>query len=415
MHRFRTSNFRNIETRFYEKTGVNTARHTKKHRRVHTLCTLLVIMLCSLSLSAFGYAKFSALAGDDLSLYSVYRGEGVVEIHVENRSSTDLKFQPQLKLMRWVGAQELPADGKVVFENTDFPAGSSGVMRIDLSDAYDVAALEEPLQDDYYYFVLTNNNFLFGQDWMCSVFFAEPMVSPTEPIQPIAPQQADMQLTAQVEPSLQHYFEQETITDPMARNQMADAYFADCAQLIAEADEHVVSSVSPLLLIDDPDDVIFDENVPADLQRGLLGLDQSLLDGFNIPVGGSFDEHALTIQGCIPDREGDNDGGWAIPLVYIFTYQKSDIQSQDDLVFIRGRFLTFAQMEEHKVYEDEEFVSYEMTHLFYSDLEEYIAAMLTQNPSVFYDESIALRLHNMVEYYTDNDNLRDVLYIYEVQ
>ena len=106
MHRFRTSNFRNIESRFCEKTGVNTTHHTKKRHRVHTLCTLLVILLCSLSLSAFGFARFSSLAGDDLSLYSVYRGAGVVEIHVENRSSVDLKFQPQLKLMRWVGAEE---------------------------------------------------------------------------------------------------------------------------------------------------------------------------------------------------------------------------------------------------------------------------------------------------------------------
>ncbi|MBP3371961.1 MAG: hypothetical protein J6L88_05475 [Clostridia bacterium] len=415
MQRFRSSNFSNIQTMFHEKSGVDTKPHTKRHKAQKTLALLLVVLLSGFSLSAFGYAKFSTLAGDELSLYSVYRGEGVVEIHVENRSSTDLKFQPQLKLMRWVGAQELPADGTVDFENTNFPAGSSGIMRIDLSDAYDIAMLEEPLQDDYYYFVLTNNNFLFGQDWMCSVFFAQPMISPTEPIQPISPQQAGTALTAQIEPGLQHYFEQETITDPMARNQMVDAYFADCAQLIQNADGHVVSAVSPLLLIDDSDDLIYDENVPLHMQRGLMGLHQNLLDGFNIPVGGSYDEHALVVWGCIPQNKGDMDGGRAIPLSFIFTYQKSDIESAEDLVFIRGRFLTFAQLEEHKVYEDSEFVSYEVTHLFYSDRDAYIAAMLAQNPDVYFDESIKRRLYNMMDIYTDNERLSEMLYIYEMQ
>ena len=109
------------------------------------------------------------------------------------------------------------------------------------------------------------------------------------------------------------------------------------------------------------------------------------------------------------------DGGRAIPLSFIFTYQKSDIESAEDLVFIRGRFLTFAQLEEHKVYEDADFVSYEVTHLFYSDRDAYIAAMLAQNPDVYFDESIERRLHNMMDIYTDNERLSEMLYIYEMQ
>ena len=49
---------------------------------------------------------------------------------------------------------------------------SQGVVSIDISEGYDVKAVEENLPEgDWYYFVLTNNNFAFGQDWMCSFDF----------------------------------------------------------------------------------------------------------------------------------------------------------------------------------------------------------------------------------------------------
>jgi len=187
MQRFRSSNFSNIQTIFHEKSGVDTKPHTRRHKVQKTLALLLVVLLSGFSLSAFGYAKFSALAGDELSLGSEYLGNGIVEITVENRSDVDLQFQEQVRLMRWNDTQEIPAHGDVVFENTDFSAGESGVMRLDLSDAYDIAALEVPLTDDHYYFMLTNNNFLFYHDWMCAVDFAPVIVTPSVQVQPLAP------------------------------------------------------------------------------------------------------------------------------------------------------------------------------------------------------------------------------------
>ena len=64
-------------------------------------------------------------------------------------------------------------------------------MTIDLSAAYDFSVLEQPLVDDHYYFVLTNNNFLFGQDWMCSIEFTEPIITPIQEPTPINPVEAD--------------------------------------------------------------------------------------------------------------------------------------------------------------------------------------------------------------------------------
>ena len=47
-------------------------------------------------------------------------------------------------------------------------------MTLDLSRAYDLEALDEPLAQGGYYLVLTNSNFLFGQDWICFIHAAAP-------------------------------------------------------------------------------------------------------------------------------------------------------------------------------------------------------------------------------------------------
>ncbi len=117
---------------------------------------------------------------------AAYEGHGIVFIVVENRSDKALAFQPKLKLMRWSTGEEIaPTSDDVVFTGTKIAANSSRTMTIDLSRAYDIRALEEPLTDDNYYFVLTNNNFLFGQDWMCTVNFSKPVVTANVLIPPV--------------------------------------------------------------------------------------------------------------------------------------------------------------------------------------------------------------------------------------
>ena len=45
-------------------------------------------------------------------------------------------------------------------------------IEIDFSKGFDIEELEKGLpKGDWYYLVFTNNNFVFGQDWMCSVGF----------------------------------------------------------------------------------------------------------------------------------------------------------------------------------------------------------------------------------------------------
>lgn len=92
-----------------------------------------------------------------------------------NASDKELVLQKELKLMRWSTAQEVEGKpDKVLFEGTKIAPHTEGILNLDLSSAYDVELLEQGLgEGDWYYLVLTNNHFAFGQDWMCDVDFTD--------------------------------------------------------------------------------------------------------------------------------------------------------------------------------------------------------------------------------------------------
>ena len=272
-----------------------------------------------------------------------------MSVTVENGSDKPLTFQPQLKLMRWSTAQEvepLPG-GEVVFEDLRFAPRSEGVMTLDLSGAYDVAALEKPLQDNHYYLLLTNQNFLFGQDWICSLFFSDTGEEPPAPVEPLLPDQA---LTAQAEALLRPFLEN-TALDPELRRQNAQDYWADCREVMEAAEGRVVSSVSPLLFLDKEDPtVIFDDAVPTGEQFTRLTFTSwTIWDSFGVPVGGLESERALTISGLVPHAQGQADGGAAVPLCWYMFYDRADTEDPAALALIRGRLLPFDELEGARV------------------------------------------------------------------
>ena len=142
-------------------------------RRVLTFAAVLILML-ALGGTAYAVRLFNSLDGDDLSFRSHYEGRGIVTIEIENRADVELRLQEQLELRRWSTGELVPRrSDKIRFSGTRIPPHGRGTMTIDLSDAYVMAALERPLPPgDWYYFVLTNNWFQFGQDWHCSVSFS---------------------------------------------------------------------------------------------------------------------------------------------------------------------------------------------------------------------------------------------------
>lgn len=314
-------------------------------------------------------------------------------------------FQSTLKLMRWSTSEEVePLPGKVSFSNTEIPAHASGTMVIDLSGSYDISLLETPiLDDDWYYFVLTNNNFVFGQDWMCPVEFAEPIPTVKVDPTPITPADADPELVAKITEELRPYFESYTL-DVDERNRLADEYLELCQKLLGQLDVTVVPSVSPmeLTLIDSDESVLFDPTVPADMQLQLTGLHRRSTDGYDKMIGSYAEENAIVLSAYIPQRKGETDGGVDIPLIYIFTYEKSEIKTPQDYAFIRGQLMTFEQMEQYKVYEDEQYICYDASDLFYTDLRQYVESMVSQRSDVYFDEQVWERVQNIYNYYREN-------------
>ena len=410
MDSFNKTNLQNIKTVFEKKTGVTL--ETRCHRQPIRAATLVAaVLVCSLTMTAFAVSLFSSLSGDALRLSATYEGNGIVSIQVENQSDKELCFQQQLRIMRWSTGEEIaPLSDEISFNRTAFEAHTSGIMTVDLSEAYNMDFLEQPLTDDYYYFVLTNNSFVFGQDWMCSVTFAEPIKTVVEEPVPITPIEADKELVAQIMEELQPYFEK-YYTDIAERRNHTDNYLEKCQELLAALDRNIVpSEASPLVIDGLNPDVVFDETAPLETQHWLTGLHHHTLDGYGIPVGSTEGESALVLSAYIPQRKGEVDGGAEVPLIYFFAYNVNDIQSSEDYTFIHGQIMTFEQMEQYKVYEDDQYVCYEVTDLFYTDLRQHVESIISQRSDVYFDEQVWERVKNIYTYYRDKDVLSSRFY-----
>lgn len=403
MDPFNRTHLKNIRDIFEEKTQVN-LKPAHFHRPIKLGLVLAAILVCGLTMTAFAMGMFSSLSGDDLNLTAEYQGNGVVSVQVENLSDRDLCFEPQLKLMLWSTGEEIPpVSDHIIFTGTEIEAHGSGVMTIDLSRAYDIAALEKPLADDHYYFVLTNNNFTFGQDWMCTVFFSEPVEQPATDHKPAT--QTVVETDGEVLEELKPYLEQCISSTPGDRKTRY-AYLEKAQEVLADLDVQVVSPVSPLeLIVDMEPGTIFDNTVPSDKQIGLTGLQYRTLDLARIPVGATQQDSLLTLSVLVPQRKGDIDGGADLPLVYVAVYDRKDTLQPENHVFIRGHLMTFEEMETYKVYADENYVCYEVTDLFFSDLQQYVEAFRSQREDIYYDEQVWERIENFYTYYRDRDTL----------
>ncbi len=174
MEKYSRKNLKAIQDIVQKKTGIAVAEVRKPAGyKIRQMALLAGCLLCFVTLCAFAYAKFSSLNGDDAMFASVYQGNGRFEIVVINNSDRELKLQDEVKVMQWSTGKEVEGDNeKIAMEILTIAPHSQGVVSIDISEGYNIGEMEENLPDgDWYYFVLTNNNFAFGQDWMCSFDF----------------------------------------------------------------------------------------------------------------------------------------------------------------------------------------------------------------------------------------------------
>lgn len=409
MNTYRKENLRNIQSIFEVRTGTTLPRSAAAHPAVRRTLLAAVLLLC-LSATAYAYREFTSLAGDELSLTAAYAGSGVVNITVENRSEKTLRFQPQLKLLRCSTGEEAKRTGDVLMSGTEYGPHSQGVLTIDLSEAYDVALLEEPI-GDWYYFVLTNRDFLFGQDWTCSVNFSRPSLpasrsdAESERVDDRTPP-ADEASGGIREPeeSLGWYFAGDG--GPELRGERNAEYGRQVRELLAGMDGRTVVSVSPALVPEDPEeDAVFDPAFTAEPQRVLTGLHVQPVDwDFRLLAGEG--ENAQVLSVMLPLRDHP-DAFRELPILYYFLYEKS-AAAEEALVFLYGRILSFRELEDCLVWENDEYVCYEIHELIYTDLEAHTKRWLQANPDVLYDESLRLRVQNVYDYFTENIRFRPV-------
>lgn len=193
MERYNKENLRNIQRLVQSGTGADIGASSKSgknserssggiyvrgniyiRRRMKTVL-IAACLICIAVLSAFAYAEFTMLDAEKLGLAAAYQGDGKFEIVITNFSDKRLELQDKVKVMQWSTGEEVQGySDKIEMSGLTVKPDSQGIVSIDISNGYDIEAMEKVLPDgDWYYFVLTNNNFVFGQDWMCSFDFTQ--------------------------------------------------------------------------------------------------------------------------------------------------------------------------------------------------------------------------------------------------
>lgn len=358
-------------------------------RRFTLIAAILITALC---LCAFSYSYFSTLAGDNLILTATYAGEGIVLAHVENQSERELKLEPTVKLLYYSDKDPVETTGQEpVVTGLTIPANTTQTVRIDLRNAYDLKALERTY-NDFILLQLTNKGFKPGQKWTCIVSFRNEG-------RDYVPQYVTSGDTVRAEgvlPSLKAYFENFT-PDVFARWADVANYLELVEQELSQVEGNIVEPMDPYYY--------------WDLEEYHTLVQSSCFDGYNKLLGRTDMEKIKHISLFVPRLlDGEKlDGSQEIPLFYFWIYARDSIHSPDDYAFIRGNLLTFREMEDYKIFEDDTYVIYEMHHLVYSDLRNYVEEMLIQNDSIYFDEEIWERIQRFYDTYNDREILEGII------
>lgn len=364
----------------------NQKLHPVSMRRIIVLAAILALLL---SLCAFTYTYFSTIAGDNLILTAKYAGEGIVLAEVQNQSDRDLSLEPTVKLLYYSTNQPVEKLGEEPsITGLAIPAHATQTVRIDLRQSYDLAELES-LTNDFICLQLTNKGFLPGQKWTTLLSFSPS----TGDYVPQYVKTGDEKRAEFVLPSLKAYFENFT-PDVFARWADVPNYLELVEQELSQVEGNIVAPVDPFYY--------------WDLEEYHTLVQSSCFDGYNKLLGRTDMEKINHISIFVP-RLLDGiklDGVQEIPLFYFWIFRRNDIQSPDDYAFVRGNLLTFSEMEEYKVFEDDEYVIYEMHHLVYSDLRNYVEEMLIQNDSIYFNDEIWARIQRFYDTYSNRETLQ---------
>lgn len=403
MNRIQKHNLYNIKRNFEKKTGTRLIPAYSKQeatfnenatprKRIPRVAMIAAIITLFFTLTAFAVTIFSTWAGDSLTITASYYGSGIVWVEITNQSDKDLELEPKMNLYYYSTQSLVDSTGEEPYiENLTIPANSTEKVRLDLRRSYDVEALENT-KNDFYYLQMTNDSFLLGQKWSCMVSFVV-----TDYVTPWY-QLSDESHLDGVLPSLKAYYRNFT-PDVFARWTDVFDYVELVQEELARVDGNLVRACDPPINID--------------LYNWLGSTPWSTFDGYNKLLGIDDSEYYDMIgvdMPCIQDDGSGSGGGWIMPLFYLYQYSKADISSPKDYVFMSGNLLTFEEIEPYKVYEDSEYVIYEMHHLIYTDLETYVNDMLLQRDDVYMNDQIWVRIQRFYEYWSNPDNMENAFY-----
>lgn len=363
--------------------------HPVSMRRLLVFAAILALLL---SLCAFTYTYFSAIAGDSLILTAKYAGEGIVLAEVQNQSDKALLLEPSVRLLYYSTNKPVELTGAdPILTGLEIPAKATQTVRIDLRQSYDLAELES-LTNDFVCLQLTNKGFLPGQKWTALVSFRPN----TGEYMPQYVKTGDTVRAESVLPSLKSYFENFT-PDVFARWADVPDYLELVEQELSQVEGNIVVPVNPFYY--------------WDLEEYHTLVQSSCFDGYNKLLGRTDMEKITHISLFVPRLlDGEKlDGVQEIPLFYLWIFPKNQIQGPDDYAFIRGNLLTFQEIEEYKVYEDDTYAIYEMHHLVYSDLRSYVEEMLIQNDSIYFSDEIWQRIQKFYDTYSDPEYLQSCI------
>ena len=385
---FTGENLNNIKEIFQRETGVQLPSSKKRHS-IRMALVIAAAVLC-LTISALGGGMFNSVDGDKLSMNAEYMGDGIIHLQIENRSDNTLEFQEIIELKRAYSGDKIIPTGQLRFENKKFRPHSSGTMVIDISDAYDVKELEKPLVMEWYRLYLTNNDFEYGHSWGVDIHFSEMIEVVPSPKPEIKP---DDVILGQTPDDFKDYFTSDTV-DIMGRVHHTQNYMQAYERYFAAFDGEIVKSVIP-----EPNLLIGRDE--EKMQSSTLNY--HTMDA-HFKLVATRDENALVLGAVMPDMFSPN-GGSSVPLFYVMTYPREEVKA-DSYAFIRGRMYSFEELEQYKVFEDEQYVCYEVGEFFWTDLVNH-ASFCVDGTTRFDDEAIA-DLQAFYDYY--KENLPELIY-----
>lgn len=404
MSTFNQENYNSILYLFSKETGVPTRHKYRKYNVISPKTVLiLVVLLVFVTMAAFTYPLFSPLNGDAVTLEGEYLGNGIVSVSVMNHSKRYLEFQPQLKLVKWVTEEEVaPVSDNITFDGLKIAPNSPGTLVINLSEAYDMDMLEESLISEWYYLVLTNQNFLFGQEWKCSVYFGQ-----DDPYQEETPEKLysmDPKIIERIDEDLRYYFEDDFLGF-LAANPLHYEYLQKAQEMLLRSGKNIVPLVDAMVMLGLSEDV----ELPEDFLRETPPQNSTVQDAFGKLVGATTDEHIKKISYYAPVSEFDNGTSYEIPLLYYATFERAAMTGNNDCAFIHGQMVSFEDLAPYEVYENEMYVCYNVTHLFYTDLRGYVDDIIeyriATDQDYYMDEQEFSRIQTVYSYYSEHGNL----------